>query len=426
VDENKFLNYITGLPNINYFNDYVKNFKEFFAVMVLNLDNFRVVNNNYGFNVGNELLLKVSKKLLKILKEELIIHIGGDEFIILLREKRQKRQIESLAKRILKELSKPFKVFDVNIDIISGSLGIAFVENSLEEAVKMADDAMRYVKSHGRNNFKIYESNVESLTLKNHEYKKEIIKAVENGEIEVFYQPKYYGDGEIAGAEALIRWFKNEKMVDTKKFLTFATANNLIDRINLYVIESVCESINEWRLKNYKPIRIAINLTENQVVSYSKASEVVEVIKSKNIDSRWLEFEITENMIIENFEKAIVNLNLYKGLGITISLDDFGTGYSSLNYFKKLALDSIKIDREFIESLMFDYKDRIIVKTIIDLSHSFGYSVIAEGVENEYQFEVLKKLGCDAFQGFYFSRPLPKKDFEKLINLRKIRQEVTR
>ncbi|HEX9025401.1 MAG TPA: EAL domain-containing protein [Clostridium sp.] len=422
IDYYAFYSSVSGLPNKNYVlntltKDISKLDKDKYAILIsLDMDNFKAVNDTLGHSVGDKLLKQAGKRFKSVIKAlDCVCHIGGDEFLFLIRSVNNMDEAETLVKRILNIFKEPFNIEGKKIDYVTASLGIVAInqeKKDFETLYNCADDAMYASKSIGKNRYSFYDkemcSNIYEKTLK----KKAIEEGIEKGEFKVFYQPKVSNEEKLLGAEALVRWIKDDKIIPPSEFIEFAENEGLIKYIGEVVIVEVCKKISKWIEKGYKNFKIAINLSAEQLINEKLCDKALNIIKEFEIPSEYIEFEVTESTIIKDFNIAIKNIEKIKSYGIKVSLDDFGTGYSSLNYLKELSIDSVKIDKSFIDNLVFDDGSNVMVNYIIKLCHYFGYEVVAEGVEKREQVECLKDLDCDIFQGYYFGKPMNDTSFE--------------
>lgn len=442
-DQIHFLAYydsLTGLPNRYFFREllkeaieYATRYKRSFAVAIIDLDDFNRINESLGHNFGDELLKIVSSRLLNILRssdyvariyddEEPIARMGGDEFIVLIQELDSVLNASHVARRILDELSQPYELVGREV-FITTSIGIALFPDDgedVENLIKNADTALYHSKKKGKNHFRFYtksmnETAIELLTLET-----DLHRAIERQEFLLYYQPKVdLSTRKIIGMEALIRWKTPEgDLISPGKFIPLAEANGLIVPIGKFVLQTACLQNKMWQEAYTEKISVAINVSGLQFGQKDFVQDVITALKSTNLDPQYLELEITETTIMTDPERAVRNLNELKEVGVQISLDDFGTGYSSLNYLQRLPLDAIKIDISFIRNVVTDFNDAVIVKTIIAMAHNLNMKVIAEGVEDEQQFEFLKEHGCDIIQGYLFSPPLPAENFFDLLTQR--------
>lgn len=416
-----FYSSITGLPNKNFvlnnLVDEISHFKEFSALMSLDMDNFKAVNDSLGHLMGDKMLKHAGRRFKNVLNiEDCVCHIGGDEFLFFIRYAKNKENIEKIAREIIDSFKTPFHLDGRIVDYVSASLGIALIPDDgkdFQTVFNCADDAMYSVKKLGKNNYQFYNSSIKLNIYEDAVKKKAIEGGIKNREFKVFYQPKVSASGKLIGAEALVRWFKSDGTIQPpSEFIDFAERNGLISEISDIVIEEVCSKILNWIDKGYRNFSISINLTAEHLINDVMCKGILDKIKAYNVPSEYIEFEITESIIIKDFNAVIKNTKMIRNFGVKISLDDFGTGYSSLNYLKNLPVDIIKLDKSFIDSIAEDEKDRILLKSIINISHSFGYVVVAEGVEQKEQYDILNRMNCDIFQGYYFGKPMEDKMFE--------------
>ena len=423
---NKYAYYscTTGLPNKNYMmNNLIKKIAkndEFAALISLDMDDFKAVNDTLGHLAGDELLKLAGERFEKVLQEQdCVCHIGGDEFLFFVKSVKNKDEAEQMAKDILGLFAEPFYINGSKVDYVSASLGIAIMPKDGEDFQTLynsSDDAMYIAKKHGKSSYKFYDNTMSTHLYEDTIKKKKIKEGIKQKEFKVFYQPKYSKGGELIGAEALARWVKTDGTVlPPSEFIEFAERNGLIVAITDLVVDEVCKDILSWLSIGKSDFIVSINITSEHITNRKLIQKLIEKIESFQVPTRYIEFEITESMVIEDFNKAVENIAVLKSFGIKVSMDDFGTGYSSLNYLKTLPIDIIKIDKSFIDSINHDVKDRVLLENIINLAHGFELTVIAEGIENEDQLKVLQDMQCDMFQGFYFGKPVAKDDFERMF-----------
>jgi polar amino acid transport system substrate-binding protein len=419
-----FTSSITGLPNKNYvlnnLIDEISHISTFSALMSLDMDNFKAVNDSLGHLAGDQLLKHAGRRFRKLLSlEDCVCHIGGDEFLFFIRSLQEKEKIEKLAIDIIGTFKTPFYIDGNAVDYVTSSLGIALIPqdgHDFQTLYNEADDAMYAAKSAGKNQYCFFNEKIRQHVYETAVRKKELQNGIENKEFKVFYQPKISDDGHLIGAEALVRWCKSDgSILPPADFIDFSEKNGLILAISDLVIESVCQKVVEWTAKGYDHFSVAINLTAEHLTHDNLCKKLIEKIKNCDIPADRIEFEITESMIISDFETATKNLAFIRDAGIKVSLDDFGTGYSSLNYLRRLPIDNIKIDKSFIDNVPGDPRDLAILKSIVEIAHHLGYRVIAEGVERKEQLVVLKNIHSDAYQGYYFGRPVDSETFETFL-----------
>jgi diguanylate cyclase (GGDEF)-like protein/PAS domain S-box-containing protein len=416
---------LTGLPN-RYFlkeklNGLVESAKakhENFALLFLDLDRFKAVNDTFGHEIGDKLLVEITEKLNRLIdNHDTIARYGGDEFTILLANSNGKRARE-VAQAIITNLSAPFYQTHNEI-LVTPSIGISiFPEHgeSFDMLVKNADLAMYFAKSLGKNNYQLFS---DDLKEKNHyelELEIRLRKALKRNEFLLYYQPQINLEtNQMIGAEALIRWNHPERgLISPAEFIRLAEETGLIIPIGEWVIRTACQQMMKWQADGLPRLRIAINISAKQFTQTNLPDLLRKVLHETGLEPKYLEIEITESMTMD-VESAISTLLELKEIGVLISIDDFGTGYSSLNYLKRFPIDKLKIDQSFIRECTSDINDQTIIKTIILMAHLLKLQLIAEGVETKGQANFLLQHGCLEAQGYYFSQPLPVKDFEEKL-----------
>lgn len=417
---------LTGLKNKHYFvkelelklkNDLGYNNK--FAVVYLGIDNFKKINNTMGYFYGDKVLKVISKKLLEFIdRVDVISRFSGDEFILLVSDFNDNNNLIQLAQSIINSIESLWsdRLIDYYIDV---SLGISIYPEhgkTCNDLLTNANTAMHVVKEKGGKDFEIYN---EIIHLKKLEYltiENDLRKAIYNDEFILYYQPKVnFNSKELVGVEALIRWKHPKKgMIPPLEFIAVAEKNGLIKEIGNWVIREVCRQIIIWNNMGCKKMSISINLSPMEFRQKNLVTNIKNILADRNIDTTYIEFEITENAFIENISESIEIIKSIKELGVKISLDDFGTGYSSLSYLRDLPIDILKIDKSFMKDLK-SKKNKSIMKSIIDLSHDLGMEVVAEGVEINEDVECLSELDCDIGQGYYFYKPMLANELEKIL-----------
>ncbi|OAA87016.1 putative bifunctional diguanylate cyclase/phosphodiesterase [Clostridium coskatii] len=430
IDYYAFHNCVTDLPNKNYvLNTLVKEIPKIntYSILIsLDMDNFKAVNDTLGHISGDEFLKQAGRRFKKVMHiQDYICHNGGDEFLFLIRSVKNKDEAEVMLREILNVFKKPFNIYGKNVDYVTASLGVAVIPkdgNNFEILYKRADDAMYESKRIGKHVYSFYNDAINVGIYEDTIKKKAIEDGIKNGEFKVFYQPKISKHGEVLGAEALVRWIKEDnKIIPPSEFIDFAEREGLIKYIGKSVIVEVCKNVSNWIDKGYKNFKIAVNLSTEQLIDSKLCDNLLEIIEGFKVPFEYIEFEVTETTVAKNFDEAVNNINKIRANGIKISLDDFGTGYSSLNYLKNMPIDVIKIDKSFVDDITSNEASVVMVNTIISLSHYFGYEVVAEGVEEIEQIENLKSLGCDIFQGYYYGKPMEDTNFENgFLKLRNI------
>ncbi|MBM9548155.1 EAL domain-containing protein [Leptospira sp. 201903074] len=414
---------LTGLSNrtlfIDHANQALKNHKStetLLAFYFFDIDNFKFINDSLGHTKGDILLQMVGARLKRVMTEvDTVARFGGDEFAILKVDVPSKSAAAEFAQKILDILSQPFHIMGRDL-FTTISMGIALSPNdgvSSSELLKNADMAMYKAKELGRNNYKFYTNELILRSEKRLYIENSLRKAIQNEELVLFFQPKISTiTNQVCGAEALIRWKHPERgWVPPVEFIPVAEDSGIIERIGDWVLEEACRLKKDWKEQNLPTFPVSINVSGKQLARANWSHRVQSTILQYNINPEEIELELTESSIMENPEKSIEAFEYLSGLGIKVSIDDFGTGYSSLSYLKKINADVLKIDRSFVIDLELNEDDRAICKAIINMAHSLGMEVIAEGVENVAQRDLLHDLGCHMIQGYLYSKPLPAEDF---------------
>jgi len=387
-----------------------------FALISIDLDRFKFLNDTLGHLAGDEILKRVAERLLQFQNDKCFIYrVGGDEFTILM-VNTDRHSTSTFVRKVFSAFSQSF-YFNSQEYYISPSIGISMYPidgKDAEMLIKNADEALFRVKERGKAHYQFYRTDMNSVftnvvTLETH-----LRKAINKNELSLFYQPQVeISTGEAHSFEALLRWKDTELgYISPSVFIPLAEDTGLIISIGYWVIETACQQLKQWCEKGYSGIRVAVNISPKQFQHPKLVQFIKLMIEKYEILPNCLEIEITEGAMTDTKEAIPILRNL-KGLGISISIDDFGTGYSSLNYIKKFPIDVLKIDQSFIRDIHVDEKDAAITSTIIHLGKSLGLEVIAEGVENEEQVELLSNANCHKIQGFYYSKPLPVDELEK-------------
>ncbi|MGD8189158.1 putative bifunctional diguanylate cyclase/phosphodiesterase [Brevibacillus ginsengisoli] len=390
------------------------------AVMFLDLDRFKVINDSFGHYAGDQLLKIIANRLrCAVTDEATIARLGGDEFTILLPRIDGEEQVERIAHSILDGISQPVEVAGRELTI-SVSIGICRYPlggRDGEELMKNADTAMYRAKEKGRNNYQFYTKEMNEQAYERLALEQDLRKAIDRNELLLHYQPQVdMGTGQIVGVEALLRWkHPIYGMVSPARFIPLAEETQLIISIGEWVLQTACRQNKRWQKAGYQ-LKVAVNLSASQFQHGNLISMVSEVLRESQLEPQYLELEITESIAMKDVDRVIETLNQLTQLGIVISIDDFGTGYSSMNYLKHFPINRLKIDQSFVHDITTDLQDAAIADSIIAMAHSLGLKVIAEGVETADQLEHLRRKKCDEIQGFYLSRPLSADDLEELLS----------
>ena len=390
------------------------------AILFIDLDRFKVINDTLGHHVGDGMLIELAKRVKSVLKkDDILARIGGDEFVVILSDVKDKESVGNVAKEILTVIREPMEVLDYLL-YTTASLGIAMYPEDGEdrnEIIKHADSAMYHAKDKGKDNYQFYTEQLSLDVEVRLSLEQELLHALERGELVLHYQPQYYLEsGKISGAEALLRWH-SEKLgwISPDKFIPIAEETGMIIDIGYFIFEEACKEYMFWQEEGLEIGSISINISSIQFREDDMLEKFKDIILRVGIPPYKIEIEITEGFIMEYSTTNLTILEDLRNMGCRISIDDFGTGYSSMSYMKKLALDTIKIDKSFISDLPGDSHDAEVSKAIIALSKSLGYQVIAEGIENFEQEEFLRYHHCDIGQGFYFAKPMGRDTFVSFV-----------
>ncbi len=422
---------LTGLPNRRLFNDrlemamaYSKRKKEKLAVLFVDLDNFKKINDSEGHDIGDLFLKQIAQKLLECCrKEDTVSRFGGDEFTIIITEIKTKKDVEEIAQKIIRKVSEPIEIRHNKIHS-SASLGITIYPDdgdNVNQLIKNADIAMYSAKANGKNNYVFFTQSMNDSIYKLISMENEIRRALKKNEFILHYQPIVEPiSGKIVACEALIRWQKNyNELIYPGEFLSIAEETNLMEQLTDFVLNQACKDASDWNKNFNLEIAVSVNISPKQFANKYFVEKIKNIISSHKLNPKLLHIEITENTLMENIRVNIDKMKELKEIGVKLSIDDFGTGYSSLSYLKQFSIDYLKIDKSFIQEIP-NEKDIAIVKSIISLAHSMNLKIIAEGIENKEQVEILSNLNCDYLQGYYYSKPIMIYDLELIIEIQKL------
>lgn len=386
------------------------------AVLFLDLDRFKLINDTLGHDAGDLLLKAVADRIRRCVREnDFVARLGGDEFTVVLEDMVSLDNVAHVAEKICSSLSSPF-VFLQQKMFLSTSIGISLFPNDADDVttlLKHADSAMFRAKE-SRNHYSFYKHGMEDEIARRIELENDLRQAVADSALSLYFQPQFSSaDDQLIGVEALLRWDHPKLGVLTPdKFVPLAEESNLINDIGLMVVRKACRQACIWHKRGHR-LRVAVNLSARDLQAVGMRDRLNEIIRQEGADPSMLEFEITETVLLENPDQMIEELRCLRDMGITLAIDDFGSGYSSLNYLRRLPVDLIKIDRSFIVDLSEGEENKSLVEGIIALTHSMGMKTMAEGVETQAQRDLLVQLGCDYLQGYYFARPLRVEEFEQ-------------
>ncbi|HSE19962.1 MAG TPA: EAL domain-containing protein [Pyrinomonadaceae bacterium] len=418
---------LTDLPNQVLFKDRLKQAialsrrnDQMQAVLLLNLDRFKTINDSLGYTAGDRLLQSVAQRLTSCVREsDTVARFGGDEFAVLLTQIPRTQDAANVARAIKQALDQAFLFEDQEI-FVSSSIGISmYPQDGRDTAglLKTAGVALDRAKVQGGNNFHFYTAGGTTRALKQLVLESNIRPGLERSEFFVQYQPQVDVRGfQLVGMEALVRWqHPGLGLLYPSEFVSIAEETGLIISLGDFVMRTACAQNKTWQDKGLKAMRLSVNFSARQFQQPTFITDVAHILKETNLDPRWLELELTESSIMKDPEEAIEKLHELKLMGISVAIDDFGTGYSSLNYLKRFPIDTLKIDKTFVSDVCKDPHDTAIVRAIINLGHALDLTVVAEGVETKEQLQYLSALECDVVQGFLFSKALSAKAFEELL-----------
>ncbi|EMT50273.1 signaling protein [Brevibacillus borstelensis AK1] len=417
---------LTDLPNRRLFVQYLskelnqaKRVGSKLAVLFLDLDRLKDINDTWGHDVGDLILLEASKRLKSCTrKHDMVARLGGDEFTIVLPNITGRDEVEGIVFRLQSELRKPLEVAGQSFTL-SMSIGIAMFPEDGEQTddlLKRSDTALYVVKSRGRNGYEFFDPTMEVKTLERILMENELRKAIAQEHFEIYYQPKKdLSTGKLTGMEALVRWIHPELgVIPPNRFIPIAEETGMIIDLGEWILRRACQQNKRWQEEGFPPLKVSVNLSARQLHQKNLVEVIEAILQETGLDPQWLELEITESVLVK-LEEAITILHAIRESGVQISIDDFGTGYNSFSYIKHLPIDTIKIDASFIQDIHQNQESQAIVKAIVTIAESLNLNVIAEGVELLDQVAALSENGCDQGQGYLFSKPLPTRDFEHYL-----------
>lgn len=418
---------LTNLPNRALFRDRValainqaRRNGEKLAVMFLDLDRFKVINDTLGHVIGDELLQGVAQRLTTCLREsDTLARVGGDEFNLLLPGLKSAEDAQRVAEKVIEALSSPIHVGEHEL-YISASIGLAVFPDhgdSPEQLIKNADIAMYHMKGHGKNGHRLFNTAMQASYNRHLELEHGLRKALESAQFLVVYQPQVdLADGRVCGLEALLRWqHPQQGLLSPGAFLQVAEESGLLPEIGAWVLERVCATIRHWRQHGLAVPSVAVNVSASQLEQPGFVERVKDTLKRHGLDGSDIELEITENALLADMEDSVDKLKRLSAAGVRIAIDDFGTGYSSMAYLQQLPLHTLKIDRSFISALRSAGDQAAIVDAIVAMGHGLGLSLVSEGIENEVQMRYMQRLRCQLGQGFLFSMPIDESEVEMLL-----------
>lgn len=391
-----------------------------FALLVVDLDRFKLINDSLGHRAGDDLLREVAQRLKAAVRPiDTTARVGGDEFVILLGGPVTQSEAMQVGQRAIEAMAPPTRLLGIDVHI-SPSIGIALYPRdgaTADALLARADAAMYSAKERGRNNVQCYAEGMSTATQDHVQLESDLHEALRCGQFELHYQPKVdLITGRVNSAEALIRWRHPKRgLVPPGEFIGIAEECGLLDAIGEWVLFEACRQAKAWQRQGLRPMRVAVNLAASQFRLSNLAEQIRHALEASGLGPTYLEVELTETAVMSDAEESIHILEKISSMGVLVSVDDFGTGYSSMSYLRRFPIDKLKIDRCFIEQMTNRAEDASIVRAIISLAHSLHLKVIAEGVETAEQLAMLAELGCDQYQGFYFSRALEPAKFVDFV-----------
>lgn len=419
---------LTGLPNRLMLEESLKQAipeaqrnRSMLAVLYIDLDRFKQINDTLGHTVGDLLLRLVSRRFEACLrKSDLLARMGGDEFTVVLSDVKDPNDAILVAQKLLHALESPFEVETGEL-YVTASIGISlYPRDGLDEVTLQsnADRAMYRAKAHGKNSFQLCTEQLRASAFERLELENALRHALENGQLQPHYQPQVEMDGRLVGFETLLMWNHPKLgLITPSRFIPIAEESGMIVPIGAWVLHEASRQNARWAAMGYQPVKVAVNVSSMQFAMADFVEIVAEALHKSSLDPSLLELELTESVVMRDVEESARQMERLRALGVSISIDDFGTGYSSLSYLRQLPIDTLKIDQSFLSELEEDSNTIPVVQAIVGLAHSLGLSVIAEGIENEKQLETLRAIGCDKAQGYLLGGPLPPEKAEALLRL---------
>jgi len=418
---------LTGLPNRTLLDDRLRQAVAhadrdglLFAILVCDLDGFKRVNDSLGQRAGDELLQEAARRLTALSRPcDTVARLGGDKFVLLINSVAAREDVDQVARRVLEALQQPVPIAGIDVHS-SSSVGISFYRTdggSIEAVMAQAEAAMTVAKQRGRGQFECFVPGMNTATEYKAQLESDLHNALALNQFELHYQPKVdTATGAVRSAEALIRWRHPERgLIAPAEFIPLAEECGLIGAIGEWVLREACRQARAWQVDGLASLRVAVNVAASQVRQGALVDVVRRALDDAGLEPLFLEIELTESAMMSDPEEAVAVLEQLSAMGVLVSVDDFGTGYSSMTYLRRFPINKLKIDRVFISEITTRPEDASIVRAIISLAHNLRLKVVAEGVETKAQLDFLTAVGCDEYQGYHFSRPLPVPGFESLI-----------
>ena len=418
---------LTGLPNRETFNgllhyaiEAARRHQRRFAVLFIDLDRFKVINDSLGHEAGDMLLVEIAGRLRETLRSsDVVARLGGDEFVVILEEAAESHDVERIARNLLSVLSEPLQLSGHECHT-TASIGIAMYPSDgadVQTLTKNADMAMYLAKEDGKNGFRFFTKEIKTQSIERLTLESALRRALDRDQFALHYQPKVdMATGQITGVEALLRWTHPELgVLPPAQFIPLAEETGLIVPIGRWVLKEACAQNMAWQHGGLRPVSMAVNLSPRQFLDEDLLLDIDEALAASGMSPVLLQLEVTESMVMRNVSRAVKVLDAIQTRGIRLAIDDFGTGYSSMSLMKQFPIDTIKIDRSFVRDLPDDSEDKAIAQAIISMGKALGMTVVAEGVETAEQETFLRDHACDEMQGFLFSRPVPPQQLAELL-----------
>lgn len=418
---------LTGLANRRLLNDRLgqailraNRGHENIAVMFVDLDNFKIINDTFGHELGDELLKAMAERLSACVRtSDTVARQGGDEFVLLLNRYRDADELTTIAKRVQQAISQPWNSGRREFHITC-SIGVAVYPNDGNTAdllLRNADAAMYRAKANGRNNLQFFTAELSRAMLARVGIESRLRNALARQQLQLYYQPRVdMQTGRFVGAEALLRWkLPKQGVIPPSRFIEVAEETGLIVPIGNWVLSVACQQAKAWQMKGYPPLVVSVNVSPRQFRHESLVDNIAQALRQSGLPAKYLQIELTEGLLMQDAKHHLAMLEQIRALGVQISVDDFGTGYSSLAYLKRFPVDQLKIDRSFVNDLPGDEDDAAIVRAIVTLGHQLGLRVVAEGVETEAQHQFLRSIDCDEMQGYLFGQPMSADEFGQAL-----------
>lgn len=395
--------------------------KKKMAILFLDLDRFKAVNDTMGHRAGDLLLKEMAMRITSAMrKEDIVSRWGGDEFVVLATDLSLDADVGELAEKILSFVKKPIRI-GRDVFAITVSIGMSLFPDDgddISSLLMKADTALHSVKKEGRNKYQAYDQKMNTHLYEKFRLEGRLREAINLGEIIPYFQPMFDRQGSFAGAEALARWNRTGRgPILPEKFITLAEETGQIIPLGTQVMKNAAAQYGQWLAAGLPPSRISVNVSSRQFSEDDFLKKVAGILEESGLDPKFLEIEITESVAMENTASVLTKLNALKQMGINLSIDDFGTGYSSLSYLKRFPFSRLKIDKSFVDACVTNESDASVVRAIISLGQALSLEIIAEGVETKAQFFFLRSAGCNLFQGYYFSKPLPAGEFAQTFKI---------